>query len=155
MMEALAAFELAGIIIQTVEFSWKVLTRTHELYKSNEKVTIFQQCEVVTLDLYDINQNLKNRKLQYTRGSHASRTTRNDDSLQTLLDECSEVASKLLARFQKLRVKGQRTRFKSFSQAIKSVFSEREIQSTMSQLANLRAAIQTHLILDLKYAKPA
>jgi len=140
-MEALVAFSLAGTIIQVVDFSSKVLTTTHELYKATGNVTVFQQCELVTADLYKISQHLQSCKAQST----------NDASLKALLTECSDVASKLLARFEKLRVRGKKSKYKTFSQALKAVFSESDIQSIMRQLAEMRAAIQTHLIVDLRY----
>ncbi|KAL2850309.1 hypothetical protein BJY01DRAFT_245481 [Aspergillus pseudoustus] len=144
-MEALAAFSLAGTIIQVVDFSSKVLTTTHELYKATGNVTIFQQCELVTTDLYKISKHLQNCKAQSISNSYVY-----DVSLQALLTECSDLASKLLARFEKLRVRGKKTKYKTFSQALKSVFSESDIQSIMRQLAEMRAAIQTHLIVDLR-----
>ncbi|CEL09005.1 hypothetical protein ASPCAL12149 [Aspergillus calidoustus] len=109
-MEALAAFSLAGTIVQVVDFSSKVLTTTHELYKSTEKITIFQPYELVAADLCKITQHLNERKLPQISGGQSAATLNNNHSLQALLNECSEVASKLLARFEKLRVQGKKTK---------------------------------------------
>ncbi|KAL2848761.1 hypothetical protein BJX68DRAFT_267612 [Aspergillus pseudodeflectus] len=149
-MEALAALSLAGTIIQVVDFGWKIFTTTHELYKSTGNVTIFQQCELVTADLHRITQRLEDYKLQSSSKSPASATLIDDDSLQTLLNESSDVTSKLLARFEKLRVHGKKTKYKSFCQAVKSAFSESDIRGTMRQLSEMRSAIQMHLVVDLR-----
>ncbi|KAL2836736.1 hypothetical protein BJX68DRAFT_273368 [Aspergillus pseudodeflectus] len=142
-MEALAALSLAGTIIQVVDFGSKILTTTHELYKSTENITIFQQCELVTADLHKITQQLNNCNPRRSRNSRISPTPDIDNSLQSLLNECFNVASKLLARFEKLRVRGKKTKYKTFSQAVKAVFSESEIQ-----IVDLRAQVNTLISTD-------
>jgi hypothetical protein len=153
-MDPITAFSIAGTVVQFVDFSCKILTTTKELYKSSSgTVSLFQNFELVATDLCQLSQRLSNFKHKMTSGGEgcSSQSVEADNTLYRLCAESSAISSELLTRFNKLRVQGNSTKFKSFSKAVKSVFSESDIQETMRRLSEVRAAIQMHLLVDLRY----
>ncbi|KAK2762644.1 hypothetical protein FQN54_000817 [Arachnomyces sp. PD_36] len=153
-MDPITAFSIAGTVVQFVDFSCRVLTTTKELYKSSSgNVSLFQNFELVATDLYQLSQRLSN--LNHGRNlsggeSISPKSVEADNTLYQLCAESSAIALELLTRFNKLRAQGSGTKFKSFAKAMKSVFSESDIQEMMRRLSEVRGAIQMHLLVDLR-----
>ncbi|KAH7075973.1 hypothetical protein BKA63DRAFT_566014 [Paraphoma chrysanthemicola] len=140
-MEGLAALSIAANIIQVVEFGQNLLRIGGQVYQSGS-----------TLQNSDLEVVLKDFELVTSRlavwaspnpGVPGPRTEI-DQSLETLLSRSQEVAKDLLSLLVDLNFKEDTTRFKSFLQAIQTVWKEKEIASTRRHLEEIRAELQIH-----------
>jgi hypothetical protein len=153
-LDPLTALSLAGNIVQFVDFSIQIVSRTKRLYgSSREALDVYQELDLVTADL--------KKSCDLIPNALPSSTSENEsggggDALQHLCATCHKVADELLARLDRLKVskdsgaKGGRILFQSFHSAMMSVWSKVEIEDLVSRLSSLRNQIQTHVLLDLR-----
>ena len=151
MMNPLDALSLAGTIIQFVEFSSKVLAGTCELYKSGaEALTVHQQLSLVTDDLSVLSTKLSDSYLGLSGMGVVSSAV--DDSFLQICRASSEVSTELNNKLNKLKVTavGKRRKWQTLKQALKSVWSDKELTALVDRLALLRDSIQMHIVVDLR-----
>ncbi|KAI9762718.1 MAG: hypothetical protein M1840_001185 [Geoglossum simile] len=150
-MDPLSALSVAGTIVQFVDFSSRVLSRTHELYRSSEALSVNQDLDLVSADLFQLSQRLSTPIRGATTLSPATASMTEDEKLlQKLCSVCSEISVELSTRLSSLRVRGEQKKWESFRQAVKSVWSERDIQELMRRLSTVRDAVQAHVVAGLR-----
>lgn len=138
-MEALAALGLASNIISFVDFAYKLLGGTIEIYSSGAGVAD----GVVFLDR--ITQDVQ---------LHAERVVAVENAapdLQDLARQCDEIAQELLQSLKKLRVNGDKTRWNSFLVALQSVRFKAKVKELTDKLSQVQARISAHLVELLVY----
>jgi len=152
-LDPLTALSLAGNIVQFVDFSIQIVSRTKKLYgSSRETLDVYQELDLVTSDLKK-SCNLIPKALLSSTSENESES---EGTLQEICGTCHKVADELLARLDRLKVrkdssaKGRRKLFQSFHSAMMSVWSKKEIEDLVSRLSSLRDQIQTHVLLDLR-----
>jgi hypothetical protein len=149
-LDPLTALSLAGTIVQFVDFSTKVLSRTIRLYKSVHGALDSQdELELITSDLIQIvNQIPRSLSL----GSSQSATDE-EVALQKLCKASFDIADELLARLKELKVPSghKHKMWKSFHEALKSVWKEEDMKSMVKRLSAVREEIQMRIILGLRY----
>ncbi|KAI9777342.1 MAG: hypothetical protein M1839_008950 [Geoglossum umbratile] len=116
-MEVLAAIGLAGNIIQFVDFSGKLISKTAEIHKSGtgalaENINI----EAATNDLALLSTKL-----------HDSANSAGDTALQELCQSCNTIATELLTVLDSVKVHGGQHKWKSFRKALRSVWNLRSV----------------------------
>jgi hypothetical protein len=140
-MEALAIVGLVGNIVQFVDFSGKLISKSTELYRSSEGALAENiDTETVTNHLVLLNSKLKD-----------AATATGDSALENLCKSCNTAAEKLLAALDKIKVKGEQRKWKSARKALKSVWSKEEIGELERRLSKLREELNSHIIVDLRY----
>ncbi|OCL07618.1 hypothetical protein AOQ84DRAFT_222678 [Glonium stellatum] len=145
-MDPLNALSCAGTIVQFVDFSTRILSRTYELYKSpNSIITVNQELDLVATDLFQLSQ-----KLRVSVRDVTAPDTEDERMLENLCLASSEIATELTTRLNDLRVQGKHRKWKSFQQAIKSVWSERDIMELTQRLSTLRDSVQIHVVVGLR-----
>ncbi|ESZ92527.1 hypothetical protein SBOR_7099 [Sclerotinia borealis F-4128] len=152
MMNPLDALSLAGTIIQFVDFSLKVLAGTNELYKSGaEALTVHRQLSLVAEDLSKLSKRLSNSYSDFSEKRLLS--TPADDSFMCICKAAAEVSTELNTKLNNLKVTaiGRRRKWQTLKQALKSVWSEKELKALMDRLALLKDSIQMHIAVDLRY----
>src|SRR5271170_5800726 len=106
-METLAIIGLVGNIVQLVDFSGKLISKSTELYQSSEGALAENiDTETVTNHLVLLNNKLKN-----------AATTTGDSALERLCKSCGTAADELLAALDNVKVKGKQTKWKSMRKA--------------------------------------
>jgi hypothetical protein len=152
-LDPLTALSLAGNIVQFMDFSIQIVSRTKRLYgSSRETLGVYQELDLVTADLKK-SCDLIPKALRSPTSENESES---EGTLQNLCATCHKVADELLARLDRLKVridsgaKGERKLFQSFHSAIMPVWSKVEIEDLVSRLSSLREQIQTHVLLDLR-----
>ncbi|KAI9650845.1 hypothetical protein NHQ30_000880 [Ciborinia camelliae] len=151
MMNPLDALSLAGTIIQFVDFSSKVLAGTSELYKSGAKsLTVHEQLSLVADDLSKLSKRLSNSYWGLSERGILSIPA--DDSFINICRAAAEVSTELNTKLDNLNVTtiGKHRKWQSLKQALKSVWSEKELTALMNRLALLRDSIQMHIVVDLR-----
>ncbi|KAJ3570937.1 hypothetical protein NPX13_g5552 [Xylaria arbuscula] len=135
-MASLEALGLAANIIQLVDFVGKLVTSAKSLYKSS------QQASAGTLVLQDVANDL-------TRLSNAilSPDEQKTESLKQLAQSAKQITGSLLALLDDMRIKGRKTKWKSFLLAAKEVRNEEAVASITGSITH----IQTQMILHFQY----
>ncbi|KAI9766763.1 MAG: hypothetical protein M1839_004767 [Geoglossum umbratile] len=139
-MEVLAAIGLAGNIIQFVDFSGKLISKTAEIRKSGtgalaENINI----ETATNDLALLSTKL-----------HDSANSASDTALQELCQSCNTIATELLIVLDSVKVHGGQNKWKSFRKALQSVWSKEDIALLEQRLARLRDELNLRVAIDLR-----
>ena len=148
MLDPIAALGLAANIVQFVDFSWKLINDAKDLYESNNGASADNDVlQSVTNDIM-----LLDNKLTAPTAPGAI-----PDSIRTLASQCKDVARELLRVLDKLKVDGPHKKWKSFVQALRSVWKKKQIQSLVERLERLRSEMQFRLqlsvmLVDCSYA---
>jgi len=120
-MATLAASSLAGTIVQLVDFGWKLTSNSYQIYRSVEGATV-EDLELgnVVRDLSRISRKLRD---------HLEDRERNGESLneeqvavQQLAEECLAVTVELEKTLEKAIKGGKTSKWRSFRQALLSVW---------------------------------
>jgi hypothetical protein len=139
-MEALAIIGLVGNIVQFVDFSGKLISKSTELYRSSEGALAENiDIEMATNHLVLLNSKLKD----------AAAAT-GDSALENLCKSCNTAAEKLLAALAKVKVNGQQQKWKSMRKALRSVWSKEEIGELERRLSKFREELNLHIVVDLR-----
>lgn len=147
-MEPLAALGVAGAIVQFVEFAGKVISKGNQIYRSGDgSLDENHDLEIVTNDLVVL-QTKMDQAAQ--RGDLETRPTDDDVALQRVNAAANELAKTLLIRLNMVKAQGRFRRWKSFRQAIKSVSSQKEIDSLARRLHMLKDELQLQILVSLK-----
>jgi hypothetical protein len=140
-MEALAIIGLVGNIVQFVDFSGKLISKSTELYQSSEGALAENiDIETATNRLVLLNSKLKN-----------AATATGDNVLENLCQLCITAAEKLLAALDKAKVNGEQQKWKSMRKALRSIWSKEEIGELERRLSKFREELNSHIVVDLRY----
>ncbi|CAG8948956.1 hypothetical protein HYFRA_00002084 [Hymenoscyphus fraxineus] len=145
-MDPLAALSIAGTIVQFVDYGTRLLSNTHELYRSSTgTLEANNLLELVTIDLQALITKLR-----------ASISVQGADqeelSFQRLCDQAAQVAQELLGRLDNLKIKSSKKNpWESFQKAIKSAWSEREITDLKARLLGFREVLDSRLLFSIRY----
>jgi hypothetical protein len=142
-METLAVIGLVGNIVQFVDYSGKLISKSTELYRSSEGALAENiDTETATNHLVLLNSKLQN----------AAATT-GDSTLESLCKSCGTAADQLLAALDKVKVKGKQDKWKSIRKALQSVWSKKEIEELERRLARLQEELNLHVVVGLRYIR--
>jgi hypothetical protein len=142
-METLAIIGLVGNIVQFVDYSGKLISKSTELYRSSEGALAENiDTETATNHLVLLNSKLQN-----------SAATTGDSTLESLCKSCSTAADQLLAALDKVKVKGKQDKWKSIRKALQSVWSKKEIEELERRLARLKEELNLHVVVGLRYIR--
>jgi hypothetical protein len=139
-METLAIIGLVGNIVQFVDFSGKLISKSTELYRSSEGA-LAEHIDIETAinHLVLLNSKLKD-----------AATTTGDGALESLCISCGTTADNLLAALDKVKVKDKQHKWKSIRKALRSVWSKEEIGNLERRLAMFREELTFHVVVDLR-----
>lgn len=139
-MESLAAFGLAGTVVQFFDFSCNLLFGAKSLYESStgasaENLVI----ETITNNLIQLNDAL----------TAPSAPGAIPDQLRKLASHCKSVARDLLEVLEEVKVKGSHRKFKSFVKAVEGACKKGKVESLSKRLEALRNQMQYGLQMTL------
>jgi hypothetical protein len=148
-MEPLSALSLAGNVIQLVDFGLRIVSKGNQIYHSGEGVlSEDHDLEVVTNDLLVICTRL-HRSVR-TQGWQTP-PSEEDQALEELCRISNELATKLLERLNMAKAQGRFRRWKSIRQALKSVWSKRDVDDMARRLEMLRNGVNSRILVSLRY----
>jgi len=147
-MEPLSALNLASSIIQLVDFGLRVISKGNQIYHSGDGVlSENHDLEVVTNDLLVLQTRLQCSLRP--QGWHAPLSDE-DQALDQLSRTSNELATKLLERLNMAKAQGRFRRWKSFRQALKSVWSKKEVDDMARRLEMLRNALNSRMLMSMR-----
>ena len=147
-LDPLTALSLAASAIQLVDFSGKILSKGKSLYKSVEGVTREnEELEESTARLKESCIGLKNALPPETAG-----LTTDEERLRETCEACALVAEELISCLQSLRVssRARHRGLESLRKALKTVLSSSKSDALLERLTNLRAELDTHILILLE-----
>lgn len=157
-LDPLSALSVAASIIQVVDFAGNIVSKGKDLYKSSDgALRENTEAETVTVRLREMTMKLKDSQI-FLQGSSANAPVGPQMSkpeelqLQEICDECLSISEQLLLHLSKLKVQmGQESRkWKSFRQALKTVWSKPDLDGLARRLGELRNELDTHLLVSLR-----
>jgi hypothetical protein len=145
-MDPLTAVSLAGTIVQFVDFSYKFIKSTHELYQDRETAVGAQASAVIDeLSQYS-------NKLRGSLEEVSARTILSEDqkALLRISREGAQLAERLSKKLQALKVEDRRKGWKSFKQAVAATWQRDEIDAMEKQLLRYRDTMSSRLLSHLR-----
>jgi molecular chaperone GrpE (heat shock protein) len=147
MLDPLTALSLAGNIAQFVDFSGRIISRTRELTKSSHRTTQeAYNAEILIRDLVSITEQVKDG----ARSASASSPAEEDKALEALCDGCIILSERMIKRLEKLKLEEGAGKRQAFLHALKSVWSQRELESEESQLATYRSQLEFRVLTSFR-----
>jgi hypothetical protein len=118
-MEPLSALNIATSVVQFVDFSSKIISKSLEIYKSDyAELSEYSNIRYIITKLEELARDLeKSLKLDDSTNSHMSQ---NDLGLLDLCKECKTISNKLIAVLDKLTRKGKLGKFLNISKTLRS-----------------------------------
>lgn len=150
-MEAVAALGVAAAAVQFVDLGTKIVSKTRQLHGSISGALLENtEIEAASIRLSDMVTTLQTGRL--VQGGSGSQTISTSDRiLQEICQGCLDVSRELIPRLQKLKVMdGSCRKWKSFRQALKSVWSKESIREIRERLVAYQIQLDTHTLLYLK-----
>ncbi|CZR56317.1 uncharacterized protein PAC_06205 [Phialocephala subalpina] len=147
MLDPLTALGLASNIIQLVQFTSDLVSKSREYYDSADGALVEQlELEAITKNLQKLSKDLVVPDLT----SGGSKVTKTEQQLSELCKGCRDVSKELLIIIQGLKSEGSHSRWSSFRQALKSVWNEDKIKALEERLDRYRRQIDTTLLISLR-----
>jgi hypothetical protein len=145
-MEPLSALSIASAVIQIVEFSAKVISRTKEVYDSPEKAT-----EETAL-LENATENLRElmEELSKRRNVRPHNSSNADDQLIHLAKQSDEIAKVVCEAVDDIRLRTDGSQRTALSQGLRSVLGQKKISSLTARLDQMRKQVDTALLVSLR-----
>lgn len=146
-LDPLSALSVAAALFQFIDFTAKIVSKGNHLFQSaNGILPENESIESTTIRLRDLAGPLQSQTP--TVGGYPE-----DRALKALCGECVDIAMQLLAQLEKLKVPENcnNRRWKSFRQALKSVWSKDKVDELNKRLRGLDEQLRTHILLLLRY----
>jgi len=150
MMDPFSALSVAANIVQFVVYGINIVSKGNKLYKSVDGALIENtELQEATSRLQQLTRTFQESLGQsLPRGSSAQ----DDQALEKICDECAAVSQQMIEKLEKLKVPKDHPhkKWKSFRQALKSVWSKDKIEEVAQKLANLRLELDTHVLMSVR-----
>jgi len=147
-MDPLTALSVASSVIQFVDFGSKLITNVYHIYTSANGVL------AENLDLEATTYDLSQLMIRLSPSQHEKFTcnTKEQQDLEDLVLACAALASQLLKALQKLKVdKDTKDRkWMGFRQALRAVWSKKDLDEMAERLAGLKNQLEFHTIVSLR-----
>jgi len=152
MLDPITALTVAGVVVQFVEISIKIVSKGYKIPKSaNGALAENIEAEKLTDDLLILATRLESS----TSSSFAyHKATADETSLEKMTIGCKAVASELLKALEQLKTKPGQAKWKSYRQALKSVISKEKLNDLAQRLSVYREELQLHVLVSVRYSKP-
>jgi hypothetical protein len=148
-MDPLSALGLAASVVQFIQFGGSLVSKSHEIYTSSDgKLAANIECETATTRLIGLTNRLKDS----LRDAGSKGQSADEFAIEAICGDCIEISKELLAQLKKLVLeeKHKWRKWKSFRQALKSVWSKEGIDKIAGRLATFRQELVSHLIVSTR-----
>jgi hypothetical protein len=148
MLDPLTALSVAGTVVQFVDFSCKLLSHAYEIHESTSGITS------VNKELERVTSNLSEQLVKLSRPLSVDGVsgclTADEARLEMLCSECGDIGRELLQKLRRLKGKGKRNAWESFSKAIQAAWNKNEIDALVQRLRNFKDALELHVMIGLR-----
>ena len=144
-LESIAALNLAGNIVQFIDFGCRLFSKSRELYKSSDGVLAENvELEIIATSLSTLSKGL-------TDGSpQACLRTPDYYSLVLLAERCKGIADELLGVLEKLKVRNSQKRWQCLRVALKRIWKSEDIKNMSKRLDECSSRLTTCMVKILQ-----
>jgi hypothetical protein len=142
-IDPFTAIGLAGNIVQFLDFSGTLISKGTEIYRSaHGSSTTNLELELVYNDLFNLSKTLASTPTTMSQVGKSQ-----SDKIALIASSCQSVAQELLNIVQDLKLdpNSKHRKWKSFRQALKSVWKQSKIDDLEGRLDRLRKQLSLHL----------
>ncbi|KAF2122048.1 hypothetical protein BDV96DRAFT_482873, partial [Lophiotrema nucula] len=153
-MEALVALGVASNVVQFVDFTAKLITRTTRIYRSTPKSKGAGKdrsgdLEIITQAFEHYNRDLAD-SLSLHQESQDSKLAKADKDILRICTDCTKLTAKLLSALNSLK-SSKPTAWGSFVLALKTIWSESEIEDLRQTLDSYRQQLSLCLLVAVRH----
>lgn len=144
-LESIAALNLAGNIVQFIDFGCRLFSKSRELYKSSDGVLAENvELEIIVTSLSTLSKGL-------TDGSpQACLRTPDYYNLVLLAERCKGIADELLEVLEKLKVRNSQKRWQCLRVALKRIWNSEDIKNMSKRLDECSSRLTTCMVKILQ-----
>jgi ankyrin repeat protein/energy-coupling factor transporter ATP-binding protein EcfA2 len=152
MADPLTALGLAASIVQFISFTSSLISKTSEISNTAQGATVeIIELKAIATNITTLNAEILPPSSPRGNDKQSRKAAKSGELLRELCTGCEEVSKKLLDVLEKLECEGGRSKWKSFRQALKTVWKESEIEALSKRLERYRGQIDTALLVSLRY----
>jgi len=147
-MEPLSALSIATAVVQFLDFAGKVVSGTWQIYRGQPPKGTEANSDVrsITISLNKVTKNLQASK----RKSSSKHWSSQDAAISMLAESCTEVGEQLLTLLDRLRSQSNHRAWASFRTALRTIWSEKEVDKLCQTLDSYRQQISMHILVSLR-----
>jgi hypothetical protein len=152
-MDPFSALSVAAAVVQLVDYGAGIVSKGTQLYKSVDRALgENNELETASIRLQQLSSGMQGSLSQARRDNTQGSPAQVDQHLETMCNECVTVSQELVDKLETLKVPGDHPykKWKSFRQALKSVWSKEKIEAIAERLCSLRAELNTHVVVSLR-----
>jgi|SRR5271156_2327005 len=147
-LDPLTALSVAGNVVQFVDFGIKLISKGKEIYKSTDGILAdHAEQAAISSKLAELSKRLSD---SMSASATRKKMSPAEVALQEVTIECTEVADDFSKAINELKVTGNHRGWKSFRQALKSVWKKEGIEERLTKLGRLRQQVVIHLLVVMK-----
>lgn len=155
-MDPFSALSVATAVVQFIDFSSELIGGSREIYSSvSGQLQEHAELEQIGSSLANLSNDLK---VSLSGNPPTNQLSPNDRELHSLCKQCEEIADELLevlAQLKtqdngKLKTRGERSQWKSFLQALRSVWARERIGELQKRLDRFRAQLVLAILVSLR-----
>lgn len=147
-MDPLTAFSLACGVIQVVDFSMELLSKSREIYKMG------------SLDEYNEIESMANHLTNLLAGLNLPTTAPSPGYTQQLFDDektlkdlavkCSETSHELITELHSLQIQGPHRKRQALARSVKAVWKKGTIEDIQKKLNQYQRTLDTRILVSLR-----
>ena len=147
-LDALAAVGLASAVVQFVQFTTKVASKSHEYQKTTDGAIR----EYIELNEYAENFSRLSQRLTNAIGllPRRDRLSEEQKSLLVVADNCQATCRDITDILDRLQVRHTKKKFASLRLALRAVWSEEKIEASLQKLRLIREELFVNLLVVIK-----
>jgi hypothetical protein len=144
--------ELRRLSYNSFKFGSNLVSKTRQIY-SQGALSDHVECESATRRLVELTKQITN---SLTDLGSLGALSLDSQALQKICENCVELSNELLSRRADLHVDEthKARKWKSFRQALKTVWSKKNIDDISGRLRACKDELNLHLIMVIKYVSP-
>ena len=148
-MDPLTAFSLACGVIQVVDFSTKAVTLCAQLYRDGT-LAQYKDLEETAKQLSDLRTALK---LSAAGQSTKLNQIPSETLLTKIATDCSDNAELLVIRLRAFKIAGSHRKRQVIRKTFKALREKREIQEIQNRLDSYRRALDSQILVNLRFVE--
>ena len=148
-MDPLSALGVAASVVQFLQFGGSLVSKSRQIYTQGTLLDDVK-CKKASKRLNELTGRIRvSLKEELEKTGTLSSDAR---ALGIICGNCTKLSSELLLNLNKLRVdENHKRKWKSFRQALKSVWSKDGVDSIARRIADCRDELNTHVMVSIKY----
>jgi hypothetical protein len=145
-MDPVTAFSLACGVIQVVDFSLRLLSKSKEVHEKGSLVEN-DNLEYLTRHLSALELELQT---PLNHNSHGRTQPQDEQDLKQLADKCSETAQTLLTELAKLKVSDPKRKRQMIKVTLRAILKRSTLKEIEGRMNSYRDMLNTKILVELR-----